>query len=46
MAERVHEAEQKQAFAENEVETAKAHERELDERIQMLEVGVVVVGEL
>lgn len=46
MAERVHDAEQKQGFAEKEVATAKTHESELNERIQMLEVGMVSRGEM
>lgn len=46
MAERVHEAEQKQTFAEKEAENAKMHESELNKRIQNLEVWVGDWGEL
>ena len=46
MAERVHEAEQKQTFAENEAENAKMHESELNKRIQNLEVWIGDWGEL
>lgn len=43
MAERVHDAEQKQAFAEKEVEAMKAHESALNEKVRSLEVAMLNV---